>query len=47
VELVKTPSTEPFAAYDDPLEAVVASMLVKILKRQDKLEEYMQKDSDD
>jgi hypothetical protein len=47
VELAKTPSTELFAASDDLLESVVFSTLVVILKRQDKLEEYMQKDSDD
>jgi nucleotide-binding universal stress UspA family protein len=38
VELAKTHSSEAFAACDDPLEAVVFSALVEILKRQDELE---------
>jgi hypothetical protein len=38
VELAKTHSSEAFIACDDPLEAVVFSALVEILKRQDRLE---------
>ena len=38
VELAKTHSSEAFVACDDPLEAVVFSVLIEILKRQDRLE---------
>ncbi|MEN6397214.1 MAG: hypothetical protein ABFC78_12120 [Methanoregula sp.] len=37
-ELAKMHSSEAFVACDDPLEAVVFSTLVEILKRQDRLE---------
>jgi hypothetical protein len=46
VELAKTHSSEAFAACDDPLEAVMFSALVEILKRQDKLEAEMKKHVD-
>ena len=38
VELAKTHSSEAFVACNDPLEAVVFSALVEIIKRQDRLE---------
>jgi hypothetical protein len=40
-ELAKTHSSEAFVACDDPLEAVVFSVLVEILKRQEQLEELV------
>ncbi len=47
VNLAKTHSSEAFVACDDPLEAVVFSALVEILKRQDRLEEDMKKQRDE
>lgn len=41
VELAKQHSSEAFVACDDPLEAVVFSALVEVLKRQDQLEEQV------
>jgi len=38
VELAKMHASEAFVACDDPLEAAVFSVLIEILKRQDKLE---------
>ena len=38
VELAKVHSSEAFVACDDPLEAVVFSALVEIIRRQDRLE---------
>jgi hypothetical protein len=46
VELAKTHSSEAFVACDDPLEAVVFSALVEILRRQDKLEADLRKHVD-
>jgi hypothetical protein len=46
VKLAKTHSSEAFAACDDPLEAVVFSALVEIIKRQDKFEDDMKKKVD-
>ncbi len=46
VELAKTHSSEAFVACDDPLEAVVFSALVEILRRQDTLEADMRKHVD-
>jgi hypothetical protein len=46
VELAKTHSSEAFVACDDPLEAVVFSALVEILRRQDKLETDLKKHVD-
>jgi len=43
VNLAKTHSSEAFVACDDPLEAVVFSALVEILKRQDQLDADMKK----
>jgi hypothetical protein len=43
VDLAKTHSSEAFVACDDPLEGVVFSALVEILKRQD-LHEAREKD---
>ena len=39
--MAKMYSSETFDACNDPLEAVVFSVLVEIIKRQDKLEEKM------
>jgi len=38
VEMAKTHSSEAFVACDDPLEAVVFSALIEIIRRQDRLE---------
>ncbi|MGA7628638.1 MAG: hypothetical protein WCC86_08300 [Methanoregula sp.] len=40
-KMAKMYSSETFDACNDPLEAVVFSVLVEIIKRQDKLEEKM------
>lgn len=45
-QFAKTHSSEAFAACDDPLEGVVFSALVEILKRQDKLEADLKKHVD-
>jgi hypothetical protein len=46
VEMAKTHSSEAFVACDDPLEGVVFSALVEILRRQDKLEADLKKHVD-
>jgi len=46
VEMAKTHSSEAFVACDDPLEGVVFSALVEILRRQDKLEADFKKHVD-
>jgi hypothetical protein len=46
VKLAKSHSSEAFDACNDPLEAIVFSALVEIIKRQDKLEEDMRKERD-
>ena len=45
-KMAKMYSSETFDACNDPLEAVVFSALVRILKRQDELEEEMKKIED-
>ncbi len=45
-KMAKTYSSETFSSCDDPLEAVVFSALVGILKRQDELEKDMRKHVD-
>ncbi|HNX17574.1 MAG TPA: hypothetical protein PKM50_04490 [Methanoregula sp.] len=40
-DLAKTHSSEAFVACDDPLEAVVFSIMIEILKRQEQLEEQV------
>lgn len=44
--LAKEHSSEAFVACDDPLEAATFSVLVEMLKRQDKLEAEMKGDVD-
>ena len=46
MELAKTHSSEAFVACDDPLEGVVFSALVEIIRRQDKIEADFKKHVD-
>ena len=46
VELAKRHSSEAFMACDDPLEAVVFSVLVETIKRQDQAEARVREDVD-
>ena len=46
VELAKKHSSEAFMACDDPLEAVVFSVLVETIKRQDQAEARVREDVD-
>jgi hypothetical protein len=43
VRIVKKHSSEAFIACNDPLEAVVFSALIEIIKRQDELEAQLKK----
>jgi hypothetical protein len=45
-ELAKKHSSEAFIACDDPLEAAVFSVLVKMLKHQDQIESRLRNDTD-
>lgn len=46
VKLAKEHSSEAFVACDDPLEAATFSVLVELLKRQDKIEAEVMGDVD-
>ena len=46
VELAKKHSSEGFVGCNDPLEAAVFSVLIEILKRQDKIESSRMADMD-
>jgi hypothetical protein len=46
LKLAKKHSSEAFITCDDPLEAVVFSVLVETLKRQDRIELQLRKDGD-
>jgi hypothetical protein len=46
IELAKRHSSEAFIACDDPLEAVVFSALVEIIKRQDQIELLLRENVD-
>ena len=46
VELAKEHSSEAFIACNDPLEAAVFSVLVELIKRQDRIESHRKDDVD-